>query len=107
MPLYPMRFSFTPGKNERVEAVVTVPEEKRSIVHGTVYDTDGKKIKDAVVRLFLHEESKDSAVADTFTDGEGEFMFGPLLSDKNYIVKVYVNGVTLRELSVKPLKKKA
>lgn len=112
MPLYPMRFAFTPGKNERVEAVVTVPEEKRSIVHGTVYDTDGRKVKDAVVRLFLHEESKESAITDTFTDEDGEFTFGPLLGDKNYIVKVYVNGVTLREITVKPqtvkpLKKKA
>jgi protocatechuate 3,4-dioxygenase beta subunit len=102
-----MRFAFTPGKNERVEAVVTVPEEKRSIVHGTVYDADGKKIKDAVVRLFLYEENKTTAAGDTFTDADGEFTFGPLLSDKNYMVKVYVNGVTLRELNVKPLKKKA
>jgi uncharacterized protein YlaI len=102
-----MRFAFTPGKNERVEAVVTVPEEKRSVVHGTVYDADGKKIKDAVVRLFVCEESKTTAAVDTFTDADGEFVFGPLLSDKNYIVKVYVNGVTLRELNVRPLKKKA
>jgi hypothetical protein len=106
MPMYPMRFAFTPGKNERIEAVVTVPEEKRSIIHGTVYDTDGIKIKDAVVRLFMVEEGKSTAVAHTFTDEDGEFTFGPLLSDKNYVVKVYVNGVTLRELNVKPLKKK-
>ena len=106
MPMYPMRFGVTPGRNERVEAVVTVPEEKRSILHGTVYDADGKIIKDAIVRLFLHEENKDSAVADTFTDADGEFTFGPLLANKNYVVKVYVNGVTLREISVKPLKKK-
>jgi uncharacterized protein YlaI len=102
-----MRFAFTPGKNERVEAVVAVPEEKRSILHGTVYDADGKKIKDAVVRLFLCEENKNTAAGDVFTDEDGEFTFGPLLSDKNYLVKVYVNGVTLRELNVKPLKKKA
>ena len=107
MPLYPMKFAFTPGKNERIEAVVTVAEEMRSIAHGTVYDIDGKKIKDAVVRLFLCEQEKLTPVADTFTDADGEFVFGPLAADKNYVVKVYVNGVTLRELTIKPRKRRS
>ena len=107
MPLYPMKFAFTPGKNERIEAVVTIPEEQRSIVHGTVYDLDGKTIKDAVVRLFVCAEEKTVPVADTFTDQEGEFIFGPLFAEKHYLVKVYVNGVTLRELNIKPRKKRA
>ena len=106
MPLYPMKFAFTPGKNERIEAVVTIPEEQRSIVHGTVYDMDGGTIRDAVVRLFVTEEEKTVPVSDTFTDPEGEFIFGPLFADKHYVVKVYVNGVTLRELNVKPRKKR-
>ena len=106
MPLYPMKFAFTPGKNERIEAVVTVPEEQRSIVHGTVFDTEGRRIKDAVVRLFMCGQDKPAPVYDTFTDEMGEFIFGPLAADKNYIVKVYVNGVTLRELTVKPRKKR-
>lgn len=106
MPLYPMKFAFTPGKNERIEAIVTIPEEKRSILHGTVYDSDGKRVKDAVVRLFISDDKKCSAEAHTFTDEGGEFTLGPLYSDKNYIVKVYVNGVTLREITVRPKKKK-
>lgn len=106
MPLYPMRFAFTPGKNERIEAVVTIPEEQRSIVHGTVYDCDGNRVKDAVVRLFISDEKKSVPVSHTFTDDGGEFTFGPLYSDRNYIVKVYVNGVTLREITVRPRKKK-
>ena len=107
MPQYPMRFAFTPGKNERIEAIVTIPDEKRSIVHGTVYDTEGNKIKDAVVRLFVCEEEKQDPVFHTFTDNDGEFIFGPLSADKHYIVKVHVNGVTLRELTIKPRKKRA
>ncbi len=107
MPLYPMKFAFTPGKNERIEAVVTIPKEQRSIVHGTVYDMDGEKIKDAVVRLYLQEEQKLTPVSHTFSDGEGEFLFGPLASEKNYVVKVYVNGVTLREITVKPKRKRS
>lgn len=106
MPLYPMRFAFTPGNNDRVEAVVTIPEETRSIVHGTVYDADGNRVKDAVVRLFLCEDKMCVPVAHGFTDGEGEFIFGPLCSNKNYLVKIYVNGVILRETTLRPRKKK-
>jgi len=107
MPLYPMRFSFTPGQNEKIEAVVTVPNERRSIVHGTVYNLDGQHVADAVVRLFVCNEEKLEPVADTFTDSDGEFIFGPVETEKNYVVKVYVNGVTLREITIKPRKKRA
>jgi len=107
MPLYPMRFAFTPGQNERIEAVVTVPKELRSIVHGTVYDLDGQRVADAVVRLFVCNEEKLESVSDTFTDSDGEFIFGPIEAEKNYVVKVYVNGVTLREITIKPRKKRS
>lgn len=106
MPLYPMRFAFTPDKNERIEAVVTVPKEQRAIVHGTVYDIDGNRVPDAVIRLFACCGDKLEPVADTFADGDGEFVFGPVEAEKSYIVKVYVNGVTLREVTVRPKKKR-
>jgi|AGTN01.1.fsa_nt_gi hypothetical protein len=107
MPLYPMRFSVTPEKNERIEAVVTLPEEPRSILHGTVYDAEGRRVKDAVVRLFACSEDKLAPAADTFTDADGEFVFGPLLSEKRYVVKVYVSGAVLREITVRPAKKRS
>lgn len=107
MPLYPMRFAFTPGQNERIEAVVTVPRELRSIVHGRVFDLDGKNVRDAVVRLFISSGESLEPVMDTFTDSDGEFLFGPIEAEKNYIVKVYVNGVTLREITIRPKKKRA
>jgi len=105
MPLYPMRFSITPEKNERVEAVVALPEEPRSILHGTVYDAEGCRVKDAVVRLFLCADDKLTPAGDTFTDADGEFVFGPLLCEKRYVAKVYVGGIKLREVTVRPVKK--
>ncbi len=104
MPLYPMRFAFTPDKNERIEAVVTVPKEQRAIVHGTVYDIDGNRVPDAVVRLFTCGGDKLEPAADTFTDSDGEFVFGPVEAEKSYVVKVYVSGVTLREVTIRPKK---
>jgi hypothetical protein len=106
MPLYPMKFAFSTENNERIEAVVTIPKEQRSILHGTVYDTEGKRIPDAVVRLFAYEQEQPTSISDAITDGDGEFVFGPLAPDKRYLVKVYVNGVTLRELVVKPRRTK-
>jgi hypothetical protein len=107
MPLYPMRFSVTPEKSEHVEAAVALPEEPRSILHGTVYDAEGCRVKDAVVRLFLCADDKLTPAGDTFTDADGEFVFGPLLSEKRYIVKVYTCNVLLREVTVRPVKKAA
>ncbi len=107
MPLYPMRFAFTPGQNERVEAVVTVPKEQRAVLHGTVFDMDGARVSDAVVCLFVCCGGEVlEHTADTFTDADGEFVFGPVEADKSYVVKVYVGGVTLREITVRPKKKR-
>ena len=106
MPLYPMRFAFTPGQNERIEAVVTVPKEQRAVVHGTVYDIDGNRVPDAVVRLLESCGDKLEPIADAFTDGDGEFVFGPVESEKSYVVKVYVSGVIMREITVRPKKKR-
>lgn len=107
MPLYPMRFSVTPEKNERIEAVVTLPEEPRSILHGVVYDAEGLCVKDAVVRLFACADDKLTPAGDTFTDENGEFVFGPLICEKRYVVKVYVSGAVLREIIVRPAKKRS
>ncbi len=106
MPLYPMKFAFTQGENERIEAVVSVPKEQRAIVHGTVYDTDSNRVPDAVVRLFSCDGANLAPVADAFTDGDGEFVFGPVEAGKSYLVKVYVNGAILRELTIRPKKLK-
>ncbi len=101
---YPMKFAFTPQKNERIEAIITIPEERRSIVHGTVYDVEGNIIKDAVVRLFEICDGSPKPLSHTFTDSDGEFIFGPLTAEIDYLVKVYVEGVKLRELKIKQRK---
>ena len=107
MPRYPIRFAFTPGESERVEAVVTAPRPTCSIVHGTVYDLEGCRIKDAVVRLFACDNNEHEPVADAVTDEDGEFVFGPLQAQQNYLIKVYVDGVTLNEITVRPRRKRA
>ena len=106
MPLYPVKFAFSTGSSDRVEAVITAPKERRCVLHGTVYDENGQQATDAVVCLYLREEDRLIPVANMFTDSDGEFVFGPLTADNDYLVKVYHGGALLREITVRPRKKR-
>jgi len=106
MPLYPVKFAFSTENNDRVEAVVTAPKEQRSILHGTVYDSEGQRVPDAIVRLFLRGEGGYLPAGDAFTDADGEFVFGPLAGNHDYLVKVYNGGALLREVVIKPRRKR-
>jgi hypothetical protein len=106
MPLYPIKFAFSTENTDRVEAVVSAPKEQRCVLHGTVYDTEGQRVPDAVARLFLREEGRLVPAGDAFTDADGEFVFGPLLADRDYMVKVYTGGALLREIAIRPRKKR-
>lgn len=93
------RFSFVPKENEQIDTSITVTEERRSVVHGVVKDKNGKYIKDAVVKLFKSEDCNDKCalkpLTHTFTDDCGQFIFGPLIPHKKYIVKVWVDDVKI------------
>ena len=99
-------FSFTPGENEQIETCIVIPEERRSIIHGIVKDPCNKVIKDAVVKLY--EKIKHcndfilKPITHTFTDECGQFVFGPLVPCKCYVIKVWVNDVKIRELVIHP-----
>ena len=94
--------SFTPGENEQIETMLKVPEERRSIIHGTVKSHCNKVIEDAVVKLYEcidhHGEQLLKPLTHTFTDECGQFAFGPLWPYRNYVIKVWVNDVKIREL---------
>jgi len=106
MPLYPVKFAFSTGSSDRVEAVITAPKEQRCILHGTVYDENGQRVSGAVVCLYLREQARLTPAGNTFTDADGEFVFGALAADSDYLVKVYHGGALLREITVRPRKKR-
>lgn len=100
-----VKFEFIPGENEEIEANIIVPKETRSIIHGVVRHPDGKVVKDAIVRLFeVNYKNKQSLkpVSNTFTDEEGEFLFGPLCTKKHYVIKVWFNSNKIKELIITP-----
>ena len=70
-----------------------LPEDERNVVYGIIRDSKGKPVGDAVVKLVEVCQDERKPVSHTFTDKEGEFVFGPLCPDKFYEIQVWVNRV--------------
>lgn len=76
---------------------ITLPEDNRSVIYGVIKDAYDEPVKDAVVKLI--EVDKDCGkierkpVSHTFTDKNGEFVFGPLCANKFYEVQIWADKV--------------
>ena len=70
-----------------------LPEDERNVVYGIIKDSKGKPVKDAVVKLVEVCFDERKPVSHTFTDKEGEFVFGPLCPNKSYSIQIWVNRV--------------
>lgn len=70
-----------------------LPEDDRNVVYGIIKDHQGEPIKDAVVKLVEVCKDERKPVSHTFTDKEGEFVFGPLCPHKSYAIQIWVNQV--------------
>ena len=97
-------FQFTTKENEQIETIVQLPKEPRSVIHGVVKDWEDKIVKNAVVKLFEVKYSSNitelKPLTHTFTDEEGQFVFGPLTPNKQYVIKVWVNNVEIRHINL-------
>ena len=76
---------------------ITIPEDGRDVIYGVVHDCHKEPICDAVVKLIevVCECGKEEhrPVSHTFTDENGEFVFGPLCPNRTYEVEIWVNQV--------------
>ena len=101
-----VKFNIVPGENEQIDVFVKVPKEPRSVIHGLVVDEHNKPLKDAVVKLYKQKNCDDNKslepLTHTFTDDNGNFIFGPLCPDIKYTIKIWVDHVKIKELIVKP-----
>ena len=74
-----------------------LPEDNRSVIYGVVKDCCQEPIRDAVVKLVevVCECGKEERrpVSHTFTDKEGEFVFGPLCPNRFYEIEIWVDRV--------------
>ena len=83
------------GKQFDLEIVL--PEDNRTVLFGIVKDCYKEPVEDAVVKLIEvdYECGKEERkpVTHTFTDKDGEFVFGPLCPNKSYAIQIWVNKV--------------
>jgi hypothetical protein len=94
------QFYFRPAKGEWIQTVVTPEDEASGGIYGRV-EAKGAGIKDALVLLFISEGERAGAFLSAVTTGEGgEFAFGPLVPGQLYMVKVFKDGLKLRELEI-------
>ena len=75
---------------------ITIPEDNRNVIYGIVRDCCKEPVCDAVVKLIevdKHCKEDRKPISHTFTDKHGEFVFGPLCSDKCYSIEIWANLV--------------
>lgn len=76
---------------------ITLPEDNRTVIYGIVKDCYQDPVCDAVVKLVevVCECGKEERrpVSHTFTDKNGEFVFGPLCANRLYEIEIWVDQV--------------
>lgn len=80
-------------KGKQFDLELRLPEDIRNVVYGIVKDSCGEPVSDAVVKLIEVCKDERKPVSHTFTDKEGEFVFGPLCPHKSYAIEIWVNRV--------------
>lgn len=76
---------------------IHLPEDNRSVIYGVIRDCYDEYVSDAVIKLIEVEkngkETKRKPVSHTFTDKQGQFVFGPLCANKLYEIEIWANKV--------------
>lgn len=84
-------------KGTQFDIEINLPQDNRDVIFGVIKDCYKEPVEDAVVKLIevSHECGKEERkpVSHTFTDRDGEFVFGPLCPDKKYEIQFWANRV--------------
>ncbi len=84
-------------KGKQFDLDISLPEDHRDVIYGVIRNCFKEPVSDAVVKLievdcrFGKEERRP--VSHTFTDKNGEFVFGPLCPGKEYAIQIWVDDV--------------
>ncbi len=84
-------------KGKQFDMEIIVPEDDRNVIYGVLKNRHGDPISDAVIKLIeiVNEFGKKERrpVSHTFSDKNGEFVFGPLCPDRNYEIQIWSDKV--------------
>ena len=85
------------ANGKQFDLEITLATDHRDVIFGVVKDCFKEPVKDAVVKLVEVEhkygKKEIKPVSHTFTDKEGEFVFGPLCPDKKYAIQIWKDDV--------------
>lgn len=84
-------------KGKQFDLEINLPEDNRDVIFGIIRDCYKEPVEDAVIKLIevSHDCGKEERkpVSHTFTDKDGEFVFGPLCPDKKYELEIWADKV--------------
>ena len=84
-------------KGTQYDLEITLPEDNRDLIYGVIKDCHGDPIENAAIKLvevcYEYGEKELKPVSHTFSDKQGEFVFGPLCPDREYTVQIWVDRV--------------
>lgn len=72
---------------------IKIDEDNRNVIYGVVKDSCNEPIADAVVKLVEITKRDRKPVSHTFTNKDGEFVFGPLCPHKHYAINIWANRI--------------
>ena len=93
-------------KGKEYDLNINLPEDNRDVIFGIVKNAFKEPVKNAVVKLieiYCDRDGKKTRkpISHTFTNKEGEFVFGPLCPGKRYSIDIWVNEVRNYKIDVK------
>lgn len=85
------------AEGKQYDLDITLPNDHRDVIYGVVKDCFKEPVKEAVVKLvevdYKFGKKELKPVSHTFTDDEGEFVFGPLCPGKKYAIQIWKDDV--------------
>lgn len=85
------------AEGKQYDLDITLANDHRDVIYGIVKDCFKEPVKDAVVKLvevdYKCGKKELKPVSHTFTDEDGEFVFGPLCPGKKYAIQIWANAV--------------
>ena len=85
------------AKGKQFDLDITLADDNRDVIYGVIRDCYKEPVRDAVVKLIevnhKGEKEERKPVSHTFTDKNGEFVFGPLCPGKEYAIQIWVDDV--------------
>lgn len=93
------------AEGKQFDLDITLSNDRRNVIFGVVRDNFKEPVSDAVVKLvevdFKFGKKEIKPVSHTFTDEEGEFVFGPLCPNKKYAIQIWKDDVKHVKICIK------